>query len=79
MRKRRLAGSDEKVSDVRSRMDVSPACDLCGRLVRVNREQLLVRGRTMGKDAFPAAPGEGGREVCLVRGLIVAEPDLGWK
>lgn len=33
----------------------------------------------MGKDAFPATPGERCGKVCFVWGLVVAEPDLGWK
>ena len=35
------------------------------------------RGRTMGKNAFPATPGERGGEVRFVRRLVVAKPDLG--
>jgi len=31
----------------------------------------------MGEYTLPAAPGEGGGKVCFVRGLVVAEPDLG--
>lgn len=36
-------------------------------------------GRTMSENTFPATARERGGKVCLIRGLIVAEPDLAEK
>ena len=65
---------------VRHRMNLSRTYDLSVHIISpIKPEGAAKCRRTVGKDTFPTAPGEGGGEVRFVWGLIVAEPDLGWR